>query len=266
MKKCISLALVLALCLSLCACGKEAAKDEAVEKVISMINSLGNVSLASNTALENAENAYNALTDDQKAAVTNYNLLTTARATYKRIMNVYSLIEAIGTVTQESEEAIRAAEEAYNLLPERDRKHITNYDKLTAARAAFDGTGVVVTLDKDNFTTYFDFDSNCAVDKSEAGGTYSVRISGDVIASKNEIVSSFENVTASVRVHYSVTKYDGSSTVGSRDVNFTLSADTGSGTAAFNPGTFSGAEDYPNFAIVSFEVLSAEGMVTENRA
>lgn len=262
MKKWICLALALIVCLSLCACGKGAAKDEAVQNVISMINSLANVALSSSNAIESAEEAYAALTDKQKAAVTNYNLLTNARATYDRVMNVFSLIEAIGAVTQESEAAIFAAEEAYDSLPERDRKHITNYEKLTAARAAFNAIGQEVTLDKDNFDIYFDIKNDCGVDTSEASGNYSTEISGNIIVTKSELLEAFENVSATIRVHYSVGRIENGNetrTLESQDVSITLSEETGSGSAPFSPGTFTSPEDYPSFQIQSYEVLSASG-------
>lgn len=51
--------------------------------------------------------------------------------------DVIKLIDAIGTVSKNSGNAIAAARTAYNKLPADQRKLVTNYDKLTAAEAAY---------------------------------------------------------------------------------------------------------------------------------
>lgn len=51
--------------------------------------------------------------------------------------DVIKLIDAIGTVSKNSGNAIAAARTAYNKLPVDQRKLVTNYDKLTAAEAAY---------------------------------------------------------------------------------------------------------------------------------
>lgn len=51
--------------------------------------------------------------------------------------DVIKLIDAIGTVSKYSGNAIAAARTAYNKLPADQRKLVTNYDKLTAAEAAY---------------------------------------------------------------------------------------------------------------------------------
>ena len=78
MKKVISLLLALVLCLSLCACGK----SEAVKNVEAMIDALGEITLESIDAIRSAEDAYNALTEDEQKKVGNYETLTEARDAY----------------------------------------------------------------------------------------------------------------------------------------------------------------------------------------
>lgn len=78
MKKAISLLLALVLCLSLCACGK----SEAVKNVEAMIDALGEITLESINAICSAEDAYNALTEDEQKKVKNYETLTKARDSY----------------------------------------------------------------------------------------------------------------------------------------------------------------------------------------
>ena len=56
----------------------------------------------------------------------------------KREANVTGLIESIGTVTLESEEAIQTAEKAYEALSEKEKLAVTNYDTLKEARTKYD--------------------------------------------------------------------------------------------------------------------------------
>lgn len=75
MKKIIALLLVLAMCFSLCACGK----SEAVKNVEGLIEAIGEVTTESENAIIAAEEAYNALPEDEKEKVENYAVLTTAK-------------------------------------------------------------------------------------------------------------------------------------------------------------------------------------------
>ncbi|MBO5425581.1 MAG: terpene cyclase/mutase family protein [Lachnospiraceae bacterium] len=59
--------------------------EEAAEAVISKIQSIGTVTLESETAIIEAREAYDALTDAQKELVTNYSTLTTAEATLAQL-------------------------------------------------------------------------------------------------------------------------------------------------------------------------------------
>jgi len=58
---------------------------------------------------------------------------------YDSVYNVISLIDAIGTVTADSESAVSAAENAYEELDASLRQYVGNYDKLTDARKTLDG-------------------------------------------------------------------------------------------------------------------------------
>ncbi|MBR4889587.1 MAG: hypothetical protein IKU17_10625 [Clostridia bacterium] len=78
MKKWIAWLLVVVLCLSLCACGK----SEAVKHVEAMIGSIGEVTLESIEPIRAAEDAYNALTEEEQKKVGNYKTLTEARDAY----------------------------------------------------------------------------------------------------------------------------------------------------------------------------------------
>lgn len=117
----------------------------AAEAVQSMISSIGsNITLASQTKIEDARFAYDCLTDAQKAMVTNYDVLLAAEAELDALLGsenqkyadpVIALIDAIGVVTLESADAIKAARDAYSELTGAQAALVTNYDVLVAAEA-----------------------------------------------------------------------------------------------------------------------------------
>lgn len=98
----------------------------AADAVKDKINAIGTVTLNSEAAINDAKAAYNALSDTQKALVTNYSTLTTAEAKLANLKQaaadqaaadaVKDTINAIGTVTLDSEAKINAARTAYNSL------------------------------------------------------------------------------------------------------------------------------------------------------
>lgn len=67
--------MALVMCLSLCACGK----SEAVKNAESLIDAIGEVTVDSEAAVAAAEEAYNALTEKEKAKVENTSTLEAAR-------------------------------------------------------------------------------------------------------------------------------------------------------------------------------------------
>lgn len=85
MKKAITLLLAVVVCLSLCACGK----SEAVKNVETLIDTIGEVTLDSEATIAAAEEAYAALTAEEKEKVENYDLLTDARAVFDPIKEEY---------------------------------------------------------------------------------------------------------------------------------------------------------------------------------
>ena len=109
-----------------------------VNNVIEKIDAIGEVTLASEEAIAAARAAYEALTEAQKAEVKSYDKLTAAEARLadlKAAKAVDDMIDAIGEVTLESEEAIAAARAAYEALTEAQKAEVKSYDKLTAAEA-----------------------------------------------------------------------------------------------------------------------------------
>lgn len=115
-----------------------------------LIDAIGDVTADSEAAIEAARKAYDALTDSEKSAVSNYELLIKAEAVYEAVAAaaaVEALIEAIGepeAVTKDSKAAIEAARKAYDALSAEAKALVTNYAKLTAAErklAALDPAG-----------------------------------------------------------------------------------------------------------------------------
>lgn len=120
----------------------------AAAAVIAKINAIGKVTLNSKTLIEAAEAAYAELTESQKALVTNYDVLVAARATYDELVQaqqgdqaaaqaVIDKINAIGTVTLESEAAIAQARGAYDKLTPAQKALVSNYAVLTNAEATY---------------------------------------------------------------------------------------------------------------------------------
>ena len=113
---------------------------KAAKAVDDMIDAIGEVTLASEEAITAARAAYGALTEAQQAEVKSYDKLTAAEArlaVLKPAKPVEKLIDAIGEVTLGSESAIAAARTAYDNLTEAQQAEVKNYDKLTAAEAAY---------------------------------------------------------------------------------------------------------------------------------
>lgn len=125
-----------------------------VANVQTLINVIGEVTLDSLGKIEAAEAAYNELSEERKAYVTNHQTLIDARAAYDRLKEetdkeqadqaaaagVTKMIEEIGEVTLESLPKIEAAENAYAALIPVQKKYVTEETvaKLTAARAKYD--------------------------------------------------------------------------------------------------------------------------------
>ena len=137
------------------AADQAAADQAAADEVIEKINAIGTVEYteASKTKIDAAREAYNALTDTQKALVTNYETLSAAEARYAELKAaaeqeaadqaaadaVIAKIDTIGTVeyTEASKAKIDVAREAYNALTDAQKALVTNYETLTAAEARY---------------------------------------------------------------------------------------------------------------------------------
>ena len=111
---------------------------QAADAVEKLIDAIGTVTLDSEEAIKAARGAYDALTEEQKAQVGNYQTLLDAEAKLadlKAADAVEKLIDAIGTVTLDSEEAIKAARGAYDALTDAQKEQVGNYQTLLDAEA-----------------------------------------------------------------------------------------------------------------------------------
>lgn len=124
--------------------------QKAADDVMEKINEIGEVTLDSKTAIEAARVAYDALTNDQKTLVENYDVLTAAEAELARLeaeakdkadreaaAQVDEMIERLFPVTRYSGPAIRMARAAYEALTEDQKALVKHYDDLVKAEAEF---------------------------------------------------------------------------------------------------------------------------------
>lgn len=81
MKKAIALVLAMVISLSLCACGK----SQAVQDVEALISAIGEVSLDSKEVIDAAQQAYDALSAEEKAQVENLSLLLDGQNAYQEL-------------------------------------------------------------------------------------------------------------------------------------------------------------------------------------
>ena len=96
-------------------------------------------------AINTARNAFNALTNEQQALVGNIDDLLDA----EEALAVAKLIEAIeAPITQEDEEAIEAARNAYDDLDEDQQDLVGNYDDLIDAEAALAVAKLIDAIDE----------------------------------------------------------------------------------------------------------------------
>ena len=123
------------------------ADELAAKATEQLIEAIGTVTLESKAKIDAARTAYDALTETQKALVTNLAALLTAEAKYEELKSaadqeeidraaakgVDELIDAIGEVTLESESAITAARSAYNALTDEQKARVTKLAALTVA-------------------------------------------------------------------------------------------------------------------------------------
>ena len=118
-----------------------------IKSVEALIDAIGTVTLDSKSAIDEARKAYDKLTAEQQAKVSNYAALTAAETTYAKLVQdktdqdaadaVIAKINAIGTVTLKSKKAIDEARAAYDKLTAEQQAKVSNYATLTAAETTY---------------------------------------------------------------------------------------------------------------------------------
>ena len=142
MKKVIALFFAVVMLLSLCACGK----SDNAKVCEGLIGKIGEVTLDSGETIKLAEEAYDALSEEEKGQIKkSAEKLSESRETYNQLLideklgDVTDLIDAIGEVTLDSEKAISSAENAYNALSDEEKEIIKESgEKLETSRTTYD--------------------------------------------------------------------------------------------------------------------------------
>ena len=121
--------------------------QNAADLVSAAIDSIGEVTISSESAIQAAREAYEALTEEQKALVTNLSTLeaaenaySTLKADWDKAHAVDSLIDAIGDIdgiTLESGASIKAARDAYEALTDAQKVYVEKLSVLVNAETKY---------------------------------------------------------------------------------------------------------------------------------
>ena len=133
--------------------------QQKADAVIAQINAIGSpITAASQTAIDAARNAYDNLTDDQKALVGNLSTLTNAEAALA-VVNLINAIDDPVVYTDACHQEILDAREAYNNLTQAQKDLIdaSTLQKLTDAEDAYASLNVDITakLDPEHPKVYY---------------------------------------------------------------------------------------------------------------
>ncbi len=152
MKKAMMILIVILVCVATCSCEmiENLRKSEAVINFEETVNQIGEVTIDSKAAISTAEEAYNALTAEEKEqAKDSYAKLIQLKEQYdaavrqaeleEKLAAVVSVINDIGDVTLDSEEKIIVAEEAFAKLSDEEKAMISDAAKiLSDSRSAYE--------------------------------------------------------------------------------------------------------------------------------
>ena len=177
----------------------EAPDDPAVAAVKELIDAIGEVTLDSGDAIDAARTAYDKLPEAKKVLVDNYEKLTAAEEAYTALVDaaaakaVDDLIDAIGEVTADSGDAIKAARAAYDALTDTQKELVKNYEKLTAAEEAY--TALVDAAAAKAVDDLIDAIGEVTADSGDA--IKAARAAYDALTdTQKELVKNYEKLTA----------------------------------------------------------------------
>lgn len=108
----------------------------AVTYCINIINSIGEVTLASENLIKTARAAYNSLDDEQKSLVTNYSTLISAEKKFAALVSSESVNEALNDVDLTSMDSMKALLEEYNSLSV-EAKDYVDQTKLSEVKTTY---------------------------------------------------------------------------------------------------------------------------------
>jgi len=138
MKKVLCLVMVVFLMLACASCGKSEAFKTAEEAV----KAIGEVTLDSGDAIQQAEKAVEGLTAEEKESFKMQETLDAKKAEYsalqsqKRVDDVIAEINAIGEVNMDAGDKVKAAKKQYDALTSDEKQKVTNAETLLAAEKA----------------------------------------------------------------------------------------------------------------------------------
>ena len=110
---------------------------EKADKIIALINEIGNVTIDSENKSNAARSAFDAARNSVQELVTNKDKLVEAEDIFYGLKaeKVIALINSIGSVNKNSENRIKEADTAYKGLPTEAKNKVTNYSALTTAKS-----------------------------------------------------------------------------------------------------------------------------------
>lgn len=123
---------------------RETYNDYKAKETSELIDQIGDITLDDHMIINEAKKSYDALSEEQKKLVKNYEQLIAAieKITDLEIENAKSKIAAIGTVTLESEDVIKEARASYDKLTEDEKSEIENYNDLENAENEYEQLAV----------------------------------------------------------------------------------------------------------------------------
>ena len=186
----------------------KAPDDPAVAAVKELIDAIGEVTLDSGDAIDAARAAYDKLPEAKKALVDNYEKLTAAEEAYTALVDaaaakaVDDLIDAIGEVTLESGDAIKAARAAYDALTDTQKELVKNYEELTAAEEAY--TNLVDAAAAKTVDDLIDAIGEVTADSGDA--IKAARAAYDALTdTQKELVKNYEKLLAAEELYEELT-------------------------------------------------------------
>lgn len=151
MKRVIAALLSLCLCFALCSC-----KSQEATNVDNLICSIGEVTLNSKDAIEQAENAANALSESKYNQLEHIDDLKSARAIYDDLIaqnRAKEIMESIDRIKDNitlnySPSAISAVRRTYNNADNKTQSYVTNYSDLEQAEKTLNDLLVTDVIQK----------------------------------------------------------------------------------------------------------------------